>query len=343
MLLKSRLTALLIIALLVITVLPASAMLYGQASVQAAPAEEMIKLADRAAQQVKNLIDLVQVNETALQAIESVGLDAALEGNVSLYNEGARKLSAAHDALAMVDYEAAVDYATESLRIFREVFQSIHVILEKAELQKGQMVDNQGLLEAITREIQRIDCLREVLLEDVPEEIEQWLDNAKSLLDMDAARALLLEGNAAEVISRLQSAKEMLSQVYAYLKAKAKESTAWRIYNYCQRIRERISEEFRRGNQTGVDFTGVLESLGYQFMEALEGRIQVVQNKTDDFQSVRRALEELGQMVQEMDQALTQEMKRCQGGSGSGGVGSNSGSSNGGMVDGYGQGNGGKP
>lgn len=71
MLLKSRLTVLLIIALLVITVLPASAMLYGQASVQAAPAEEMIKLADRAAQQVKNLIDLVQVNETALQAIES--------------------------------------------------------------------------------------------------------------------------------------------------------------------------------------------------------------------------------------------------------------------------------
>ena len=49
----------------------------------------------------------MQVNETVLQAIESVGLDAALGGNFSLYNEGAGKLSAAHDALAMVDYEAA--------------------------------------------------------------------------------------------------------------------------------------------------------------------------------------------------------------------------------------------
>ena len=323
---------------IVMAAAPASAILYGQAQIQVAPAEEMVEIADRAEQQVKNLIDLVYANETALQKIEDVGLLDELESTVTLYDEGVANLTTAHDALKMADYEGAVDYATEALSVFREVFSSIHVILEAAGLQKGHLVDNQGLLEAMTRQLQRIDRLREILPDDAPEEIKQLLDNAEALLDIDAARTLLLEGKSAEVMSSLQEAKELIAQVYDYLKAQAEASNAWRIDAYCERVQERIRERFQQGNQTGVDFTGVLESLGYQsesqFMETLQNMIQTAQGKTGDFKNALQDLDAIGQMVQQMDQALLQEMQRHQGGSGQ--AGGDGGYGSGGMGGGSG-------
>jgi len=340
---KRQLAVLAILMSVIMTAAPASAILYGQGQIQATPAEELVELADRAEQQVKNLIDLVYANETALQKIEDVGLLDELESNVTLYGEGVGNLTVAHDALESADYEAAVDYATEALSVFREVFRSIHIILEDAGLQKGHIVDNQGLLEAITRQLQRIDRLREILPEDAPDEIKQLLDDAEALLDIDAARALLLEGKETEVISNLQEAKQLISQVYQYLKEQAQESNSWRIGDYCERARERIRERFRYGNQTGIDFSAVLESLGYQsenqFMETLENMIQTAQGKAGDFKNALQDLEAIGQMVQEMDQALTQEMHRYQGGNGQGG--GDDGSGSGGMGSDYGHGSGG--
>src|SRR4030043_659371 len=258
MMTKRHLGVLAMLVSVLMTAAPASAILYGQGQIQATPAEQVVELADRAEQQVKNLIDLVYANETALQQIENVGLLDELEGNVTLYDEGVGNLTAAYDALEIPDYEAAVDYLTEALRVFREGFSSIHVILEAAGLQKGHLVDNQGLLEAMTRELQRIDRLREVLPEDAPEDIKQLLDDAEALLDIDAARALLLEDKETEVISSLQEAKQLISQVYQYLKEQGEESDTWRIFGYCERVQERIRERFRAGNQTGIDVTAVL-------------------------------------------------------------------------------------
>jgi len=323
MMTKRQLGVLAMVVSVIMATAPASAILYGQGQIQATAVEQVVELSDRAEQQVKNLIGLVYANETALQKIEDVGLLDELEGSVTLYGEGLGNLTAAYDALEIPDYEAAVDYATEALRVFREVFSSIHVILEAAGLQKGHLVDNQGLLEAVTRELQSIDRLREILPEDAPEDIKQLIDDAEALLDIDAARALLLEGKATEVISNLQEAKELISQVYDYLKEQAQESNAWRIDGYCERVKERIRERFRAGNQTGIDPTSVLEALGYQsenqFMETLQNKIQTAQGKTGDFKSALQDLEAIGQMVQEIDQALMQEMQRHQGDNGSAG------------------------
>ncbi len=333
---KKQLAALAMLISVIMAAAPASAILYGQAQIQATPAEELVEVADRAEQQVENLIDLVYANETALQKIEDAGLLDELEDNVTLYGEGVANLTAAHNALEIADYEGAVDYATEALSVFREVFSSIHVILEAAGLQKGHLVDNQGLLEAMTRELQRIDRLRDILPEDATEEIKQLLDDAEALLDIDAARTLLFEDKATEVVSNLQAAKQLISQVYDYLKAQAEESNMWRIGNYCEGVQERIRERFQQGNQTGVDFTAVLESLGYQsenqFMETLQNMIQTAQGKTGDFKNALQDLEAICQMVQQMDQALMQEMQRHQGGSGS--AGGDSGYGSGGMGSG---------
>jgi tetratricopeptide (TPR) repeat protein len=343
---KKQLVVLAMLASVIMAAAPVSAIFYGQGQIQATPAEELVEVADRAEQQVKNLIDLVYANETALEMIENVGLIDELENNVTLYGEGVGNLTAAHNALEIGDYEGAVDYATEALSIFREVFSSIYMILENAGLQKGQLVDNQGLLEAMTRQLQRIDRLREILPEDAPEAIVQLLDDAEALLDIDAARALLLEGKATEVMSNLQEAKELISQVYDYFKEQAEESNTWRIYGYCERVRERIQERFRQGNQSGIDFTDVLELLGYQsenqFMENLENMIQTAQGKSGNLQNALQDLDAIGQMIQEMDQALTQKMNQNGYGSGSnGGSGSGSGPGNSNTGSGYGRGSGG--
>ena len=334
---KRQLAALVVLMTVLIAVAPASAILYGQAQIQKTPAEEMVEVADKAEQQVKDLIDLVYANETALQKIEDVGLLDKLQSNVTLYDAGVANLTAAHDALDMADYEGAVDYATEALSVFREVFSSIHVILEAAGLQKGHLVDNQGLLEAMTRQLQRIDRLREILPDVAPEEITQLLDDAEALLDIDAARTLLLEGKSTEVLSSLQEAKELIVQVYDYLKTQAEASNAWRIDGYCERVQERIRERFQQGNQMGVNFTSALESLGYQsesqFMETLQNMIQTAQGKTGDFNNALQDLDAIGQMVQQMDQALMQEMQRHQGGSG-GQAGGDGGYGSGGMGSG---------
>src|SRR3989304_1615783 len=134
---KSQLVVLAMLASIIMAAAPASAIFYGQAQIQATPAEEIVELADRAEQQVKNLIDLVYANETVVQQIEDVGLIDELEGNVTLYGEGVENLGKAHEALEISDYDGAVDYAIEALRIFREVFRSIHIVLEEAGLQKG--------------------------------------------------------------------------------------------------------------------------------------------------------------------------------------------------------------
>jgi uncharacterized membrane protein YgcG len=333
---KKQLVALAMLVSVLMAAAPASAILYGQAQTQVTSAEELIELADRAEQQVKSLIDLVYANETALQQIKDFDLLDELEGNVTLFDEGVGNLAAANDALEIGDYDGTVAYATEALRVFREVFSSIHLILEAAGLQKGHLVDNQGLLEALTRELQRIDWLRAILPEDTTEDTTGLLDDAESLLDVEAARALLLEGKETEVRSSLQEAKLLISKVYQYLKMQGEESDTWRILGYCERVQERIRERFRAGNQSGVDFTAVLESLGYQsenqFMETLQNMIQTAQGKTGDFKSALQDLEAIGQMVQEMDQALMQEMQRHQGGNGS--AGGDGGSGSGGMGSG---------
>jgi hypothetical protein len=339
---KRQLVVLAMLVSVIVAAAPVSAMLYGQGQIQATPAEQLVDVADKAEQQVKNLIDLVYANESALDTIEEVGFLDELESNVTLYGEGVGNLTAAHDALELGDYEGAVDYATEALSVFREVFSSVHMILEDAGLQKGQLVDSQGLLEAMTRQLQRIDRLREILPEDAPEEITQLLDDAEALLNIDAARTLLLEGKTTKVRDPLQEAKDLISQVYDYLKAEAEGHNAWRIDGYCERVRERIQERFRNGNQTGIDFTDVLEALGYQsesqFMETLQNMIQTAKGKTGDFTSALQDLDAIGQMVQEMDQVLTQKMNQYMNGS-SGSMGGSSGGEGSGNIGGnYGQG-----
>lgn len=312
--------------LICVMVVAAPAMLFVQGQIEATPAEQLVELAERAGQHIQNLIDMVNADGEALAQIETVGLTEQFEGNVTLYEtEGLDNLAAAQEALTNSEYEVAVDSAIEALRVFREVYSSIHVILEAADLQKGHLIENQGLVEAITRELQRIDHLREILPADVPQEILDFLDDAEDSLN--EARTLLLDGDETAAKSAFLDAKESVSQVYKYLKAQAEESNTWRLFNYCEGAQERIRERFRYGRDQGIDFTSVLQSYGYQsesqFMETLQNMIQTVQEE-QNFGDALQNCEEISQTVQQMEQALNQEINRHQGqyGPDNGGIGS---------------------
>ena len=324
---KSKVAAFAILASVILATAPM--MILAQGQIQVASAENFVKIVERAASKVQSLIDLIYANETALKTIEDVGLLDELEGKVTLYeDEGLVKLAAAQQALADSEYDDAVDSAVEALGVFRAVYSSIHVILEAADLQKGHLIENQGLLEAITRELQRIDRLREVLPDETPQETLDLLADAEESLN--EARELLLDGYANEAKSAFLDAKVSISEVYQYLKAQAEESNAWRLRGFCEGLQERIRERFRYGRDQGIDFTGVLQSYGYQsenqFMEALHNRIQAAEVE-QDFNIAMQYCEEVSQMVQQMEQALNQEINRYQGQIGSGFGGSGFGSS----------------
>jgi hypothetical protein len=342
---KSRILAFAVLATILVLVTPVSAILAAQGPASTSNvAEQIVRLAENAEQQVKNLIDTVYANETAIEKITDVELLDELEANDTFYDQGVVTLTKAQSALDLLDYEGANGNATEALGVFREVFQSIHVILKETGLQTGQLVDVYGLLEAYSRALERIEQLRELLPEETAE-YKNLLNQAEALLDIDAARELLLEGKVSEVTSALSEANQLISQVYQYLKQQAEESNNFRVNGYLREMeqaRERIREQFRYGADQGIDFEAILESFGYhnetEFMQALENMTQTAQGKIGEIDSVIQDLEALGQMVRQMNQTLTQEIHRHQEQQGPGGSGSGSGAGEGAGGSGSGSG-----
>jgi len=337
MLKKTKVTA---IALLVSVLLLATPLMLVQGQTLTSPAAKVVWLAEKADQHVQNLIDLINADDYALTKIADAGLTEDFEAAVELYEtDGWANLEAAQEALADSDYETASDYAVEALSVFREVYSSIHVIMIAADLDRDDLLENQGLLEAIARELQRIDRLKEILPEDVPEGILGLLDDAAGLLS--EARTLLLAGDVDAAKSAFLDAKDVISEVYVYLKEQAVDYNTWRLYNYCEQARERIRERFRYGRNEGVDFSGVLGSFGYlseeQFMDAFQNWAQNVQGE-QNFEDALRDCRELSQRVQQMEQALNNEIGRHQAQHGNGGSGSGSGSGYGGSGSGSGGG-----
>jgi hypothetical protein len=323
---NNKVAAIVILASILFATAPV--MFLAQGQIQTAPAQQVVALAERASQQVQNLINLINSDDDALAQIETVGLADELNENVTLFATGLENLEVAQTALENSENENAVASALEALKIFRQVYISIHAIMNTAGLQQSDLIESQGLLEAITRELQRVDRLREILPTDVSENIRESLDTAETLLG--EAKTLLLAGDITDARTTFLKAENSISEVYQHLKEEAEILNAWRLNNYCTGLQERIRERFRYGQQQGIDFTSVLESYGYQsesqFMEALQNLTQTALSE-QNFENAVQDSELAGQMVQQMEQALNQQINMHQGmnGPGSGGSGSGSG------------------
>ena len=337
MIMKSRLLKFAFLTAILVLFMPASIIFAGQGQFsRSSLAQELVRLAESAEQQVKTLIDAVRSNGTVIEIITDVELFDELEGNVTLCNQGTTTLTEAQDALELMEYDAAIRNATDALQIFREIFLSINSILGDAGFQTGAVVDAYGLLEAHSRALERIEYLRELLPEEATE-LTDLLNQAEVLLDLDTARLLLLEGKVNEVKSKLTQANQLISDVYQYLKQQAEESNNFRINGYLQEMeqaRERIRERFRYAGDQGVDVGSIMESVGYsnetEFMQALENMTQIAHSKIGDIDSVIPDLVTIGQLTRRINQSLTQEINRHQEQHGTGGSGNGPGGGTGG-------------
>jgi hypothetical protein len=316
MIAKNKITAFAVLTLLVLAMTPLTVLAQGQ--FQSNSANQIVSIAERASTQVQALIDSVDANPDAATAIEEAGLTDQYNNNVTLFiTEGADSLEAAKEALEATEYDAAVDNAFEALGIFREVYRSIQSILAEAGLKPSVVAEGQGMLEAIDRELARIERLRDVLPENAPTEITNSLDHAEDLLV--EAKDALLAGNLVEARAAFLGAKQSIVGVYQYLKEEAEVSNEWRLNNYCQGLQERIQERFRYGRQSGANVDSILQSLGYQsesqFMDTIQNQIQTSLNE-QNFEGALQGCEQAGTMVQQMEQAISQQMNQ-QGPSGS--------------------------
>ena len=316
-------------------------------------AENIVELAKKANVQVKSLIDSVYTDETTLQKTADAGFNVQLDGNVSLYNQGTFLLTEAENALENTDYVAAIDNARSALQVFRQVFKSINWILVDSGLKTVNEVDTSGLLDAVNRTVDAIAHLRELLPSNATDQIA-GLDQAEALLNLVDIKNLILEGKINIVADNLRQANELTSRVYQYLKLQAEEFNTVRIREYLgemQQARERMRERFQYAESLGLNVDGIFEALGYrnetEFMNALQNMTQSAESEMNNFTAVMNDLEALGQMVQNMNQTLTQEMNRYQmqhGSDGIGGMSNGSGSQNSGTnqsdagTSGYGSG-----
>jgi hypothetical protein len=171
MLKKNKVAAIAIVASIILATAPV--MFLAQGQIQSAPTSQVVGLAERAGQRVQNLIDLINADDDAQTKIDVAGLTEEFEANVTLYEtDGLQNLADAKEALSNSEYDVASNYAVEALRVFRNVYSSINVIMNAAGLQRNDLTENQGLLRAITANFKN-RSLREVLPEGAPK--RSWI------------------------------------------------------------------------------------------------------------------------------------------------------------------------
>jgi len=311
--------------LLLTVMIVATPMFLVQGQIQQSHQQDLLDIAERAHQKVESLFEWVES-----QQIDDVKFQDDMVTYEALFEDGETLLGDAQDAFEAEDFEGAVENAIEALKVFRDVLRSVYASLEEAGVDTEELVDCQGFLDSIVRARARIAYLR-VIIEDNTEvevllvEAEGYLERAEELIATDLSEASYY----------LRQANQLISEVHAILKEEAGLSNEWRIFEYCERTRERTRERFRGGRDQGINIDAFLESLGYQnenqFMETLEGLIQNAKNNSENFSESLDVLEAIGNMLREMDGELTQEINQHQNRHGSGGSGgSGSGGQNGG-------------
>jgi len=320
----SKIAILAILVTVIVMAAPASAYVMSQ-NIET-KAERMVEIADGARETVMDLVALVEDNTTAKQLILDADLDEDFYGNVSLCvsdgtmvngtavtgdGEGWTYLDAANTSLLAGDYEDAIDNAREALAIFRDVLRSINDILYDAGVETGQILEAQVLQEAIDRSMDRIEQLRALLAD---EELLGNLTDAEALLN--EAQTLLDSGEIEDAKDALIEANSIISDVCRQLKEIAQDLNPGRIERYlgnAHRYKEKFRERFGHAWDEEIDVDEFLKALGYEneeaFMAEFQGMIEKAQG-AEDVKEAIQSLKEIGQMIRNMDSALTQEFGR---------------------------------
>ena len=99
---------------------------------------------------VESFVNSTLQNINVASKLESLGLMGDLSGNASLLEQAKALLAEAKADIAAGNYTDAVAKAMETMKVCRDVFKSIHEILEKAGVEEaeGPEIQAQGSMDA---------------------------------------------------------------------------------------------------------------------------------------------------------------------------------------------------
>ncbi|MBC7130766.1 hypothetical protein H5T51_06070 [Candidatus Bathyarchaeota archaeon] len=278
-------------------------------------AERILQIAKTAYSRVNETVTRISQNETIMELLEAYNLLNYFNGNVSLLEEANATIEAAQEAFGNGEYEDAVEYVLEAMKTIRSVFRNFHDMLEEIGVKPAEEkpeLQAQGLLVAINRSLERIERLEEILAraeisEDDAQEVEDLLEQARSLLNVEEAERLLEEGNVTEVAHRLGEANRLIAQAHVLLKAKAAEAKMeQRLERYRLKIEERLNRTLERLNETAIGkIMGRLRfKHQWEFRHHIGNLIEQAKNHTVKW---KKALKDIGETLKDFMEAYVVE------------------------------------
>ncbi|MCW4026995.1 MAG: hypothetical protein NWE76_05895 [Candidatus Bathyarchaeota archaeon] len=255
--------------------------------------EKFIELAERAKEKTEILINMTYLNTTALGMIES-DLREQLDDNVTLFDEAAYNIT--------IEEYQNVGNLTLALGVFRDVYKAINRILAATpEVQRGQLVDAQGLLQAMTRALDRIERLGDI--GELPDEAIE----AMGYLNITHAILWLQDGRVEDVTENLTTANRLISEAHKALKNAAAEMNTNRMRNYIKimnNFHRRLTKQVETlGNETLEGWLGDAADLisGGQGAEELMGQ--------GEYEEALGKLEDARTVLEEVEQGLKAQRK----------------------------------
>ncbi|MCS7135972.1 MAG: hypothetical protein RMJ14_06115 [Nitrososphaerota archaeon] len=232
---------------------------------EAEKAEALIEVAKKASIRIEYLLNEVKSNVTIIDLAEAE----------ELYKEGNILLSQAEVAIQERNYDDAVRLAISAMQRFREVRMILAPVIEQAEAEDG-LLRAQGLLIAANRTLERIARLEESL-----PELQETLDVAKSLLNLDEITKLLQEGKVSEAARRIAEANRLICQA---LKSIAEKAVPNRMERFTERLRERYEGLIGKLQNMGENLRELLNETGFKNLNEFR----------DNIQSLKEAIRSIG-------------------------------------------------
>jgi hypothetical protein len=264
-------------------------------------AQRMVTIAENAATAVNELILTVQDNLDFLEKIQTAGLTDDF-GNATLdYELAVEYVDKANMALDDLEYDQAIQNATQALTNLRQVYITIRGILAQAEVQITPIVDPESIEEAIQRTTERIQTLQDLISETNP--IYQNLTNAQELLT--SAQDTLLD-DPEQAKEYLREANIVVTEVIQELRQVARELTRSRIEGYLEiarQYRSRIRERWQQAQSEGFSLESLFQRFGFENDEEFTQRFQeMIENAKDseDLQQALGGLKEIGETLRNM-------------------------------------------
>ena len=256
---RSKIFALTLTAIMLVVI---SANFFAQGQNQDAT-QTLLTLTKQTKNQLDTLINQTYANQTTLQTAENFGLIESLEGNVSLYRQGAENLTLAETQIASGNYGDAQASLIQTLNVFRAVYKSVNTILSICNPQPENFANAQDLIDANNRAQERIIWLKSVVPTNDTSTLS-LLNEAANCFQFNSLNQLTTKDQITTAVASMQQGNALLSQVYQNLKLQGENLDSWRLNNYCNNIIARVQERLQYGSAQGVNITGFLQSRGYQ-------------------------------------------------------------------------------